>query len=41
MRYDPLPEKLVSRRRHLSFAYHDSAQVVRLGFTEARALAAL
>jgi hypothetical protein len=40
MRYDPLPEKLVSRRRHLSFAYHDGAQLVRLGFVEARTLAA-
>ena len=40
MRYDPLPEKLVSRRRHLSFAYLDGAQLVRLGFAEARTLAA-
>ena len=40
MRYDPLPEKLVSRRRHLSFVYHDGTQLVRLGFTEARMLAA-
>jgi hypothetical protein len=39
MRYDPLPEKLVSRRRHLSFVYHDGAQVVLVGFAEARALA--
>jgi hypothetical protein len=39
MRYDPLPEKLVSRRRHLSFVYLDGAQVVHLGFAEARALA--
>jgi hypothetical protein len=38
MRYDPLPEKLVSRRRHLNFAYHDGAQLVRLAFAEARAL---
>ena len=37
-RYDPLPEKLVSRRRSLRFAYHDGAQVVRLGFAEARGL---
>lgn len=37
-RYDPLPEKLVSRRRSLRFAYHDGTQVVRLGFGEARAL---
>ena len=41
MRYDPLPEKLVSRRRHLSFVYHDGGQVVHLGFAEVRALAAL
>ena len=41
MRYDPLPEKLVSRRRHLRFAYHDGAQLVWLGFAEARALAGL
>jgi hypothetical protein len=41
MRYDPLPEKLVSRRRHLSFVYHDGGQVVLLAFAEARALAAL
>jgi hypothetical protein len=41
MRYDPLPEKLVSRRRHLRFAYHDGAQLVRLTFAEARALATL
>ncbi len=40
MRYDPLPEKLVSRRRYLRFAYHDGAQLVRLAFAEARALAA-
>ena len=40
MRYDPLPEKLVSRRRNLSFAYHDGTQLVRLAFAEARALAA-
>lgn len=37
-RYDPLPEKLVSRRRHLSFAYHDGTQLVRLGFADARTL---
>jgi hypothetical protein len=39
-RYDPLPEKLVSRRRLLRFVYHDGAKVVRLGFVEARALEA-
>jgi hypothetical protein len=37
-RYDPLPEKLVSRRRHLRFVYHDGAQLLRLDFAEARAL---
>ncbi len=41
MRYDPLPEELVSRRRHLRFAYHDGTQLVRLGFAEARALVPL
>src|SRR5579863_397806 len=41
MRYDPLPEKLVSRRRHLTFTYHDGTQLVRLAFAEARALTAL
>jgi hypothetical protein len=41
MRYDPLPEGLVSRRRFLRFAYHDGAQLVRLGFADARALVAL
>jgi len=40
-RYDPLPEKLVSRRRHLRFVYHDGMQVTRLAFVEARALTAL
>jgi len=39
MRYDPLPEELVSRRRHLRFAYHDGERLVRLAFAEARALA--
>src|SRR5271165_7034720 len=41
MRYDPLPEKLVSRRRHLRFAYHDGTQLARLTFAEARSLATL
>jgi hypothetical protein len=41
VRYDPLPEKLVSRRRNLRFAYHDGAQVVWLEFAEARVLVAL
>lgn len=39
MRYDPLPERLVSRRRSLAFAYHDGAALRRLAFAEARALA--
>jgi hypothetical protein len=39
VRYDPLPARLVSRRRRLAFVYHDGADVVRLGFAEARALA--
>jgi hypothetical protein len=37
-RYDPLPEKLVSRRRSLRFTYHDGVEVVRLAFGEARGL---
>jgi hypothetical protein len=41
LRYDPLPEKLVSRRRSLRFAYHDGAQVVRLDFAAARGLRAM
>jgi hypothetical protein len=41
IRYDPLPEKLVSRRRHLRFVYHDGGQLVRLDFAEARALIAV
>jgi hypothetical protein len=41
MRYDPLPGKLVSRRRHLSFVYLDGTQVVLLGFAEARTLVGL
>jgi hypothetical protein len=39
MRYDPLPSRLVSRRRRLSFAYHDGAQTMRLDFGAVRALA--
>ena len=37
-RYDPLPAKLVSRRRRLRFVYHDGTGVRPLGFAEARAL---
>lgn len=39
VRYDPLPAKLTSRRRRLSFLYHDGASVRRLDFAAARALA--
>jgi hypothetical protein len=38
MRYDPLPARLVSKRRRLAFAYHDGRGVVRLDFSQARAL---
>lgn len=38
VRYDPLPEKLSSRRKSLAFVYHDGNGLVRLGFGEARAL---
>jgi hypothetical protein len=37
-RYDPLPARLVSRRRRLRFVYHDGAQLAPLNFAEARAL---
>jgi hypothetical protein len=39
-RYDPLPERLISRRRQLRFAYHDGKAVVRLDFGQARGLVA-
>ncbi|MEJ0016668.1 MAG: hypothetical protein WDN25_08890 [Acetobacteraceae bacterium] len=38
LHYDPLPARLVSRRRRLGFAYHDGTQVVRLDFAAARRL---
>lgn len=38
VRYDPLPERMVSQRRRLFFVYHDGRSVVRLRFAEARAL---
>jgi hypothetical protein len=38
MRYDPLPAKLVSRRRKLDFVYFDGETVRRLTFAEALAL---
>ena len=39
-RYDPLPERMVSRRRLLHFAYHDGKGIVRLHFAGARGLRA-
>jgi hypothetical protein len=38
MRYDPLPPRLVSRRRRLAFIYFDGKAARRLSFTEALAL---
>jgi hypothetical protein len=38
MRYDPLPAKLVSRRRRLRFVYFDGISTQHLTFTEALAL---
>jgi hypothetical protein len=38
-RYDPLPARFASRRRKLSFAYHDGTDVTQLDFAAARALA--
>jgi hypothetical protein len=32
VRYDPLPERLVSQRRRLAFVYHDGRRVERLDF---------
>ena len=40
-RYDPLPARLVSRRRRLRFVYQDGSKLRRLSFAEARGLAAL
>lgn len=37
-RYDPLPAKLVSKRRRLRFVYHDGASLLDLCFDEARRL---
>jgi hypothetical protein len=39
MRHDPLPAKLVSRRRRLAFIYFDGARARALSFAEALALA--
>ena len=38
MRYDPLPPRLVSRRRRLAFIYFDGKAARRLTFSEALAL---
>ncbi len=38
VRYDPLPARLVSQRRRLSFVYHDGSGTVRLAFAETRRL---
>ncbi|BCH20592.1 hypothetical protein MesoLjLc_03690 [Mesorhizobium sp. L-8-10] len=38
VRYDPLPQRLASRRRKLAFVYHDGQAAHRLGFAEARSL---
>lgn len=37
-RYDPLPAKLVSKRRSLRFVYHDGETLRALSFAEARGL---
>lgn len=39
MRYDPLPPRMVSRRRRLAFVYFDGKAARRLSFAEALALA--
>jgi len=36
--YHPLPSRLTSRRRRLSFIYHDGREIRRLGFADARSL---
>lgn len=38
MRYDPLPAKMVSRRRDLAFIYFDGVRIRSLSFAEALAL---
>jgi hypothetical protein len=40
MRYDPLPPRMVSRRRRLAFIYFDGKAARRLSFAEALALKA-
>lgn len=37
-RYDPLPAKMVSKRRDLRFIYHDGEALQALSFSEARGL---
>lgn len=41
MRYDPLPAKMISRRRRLAFIYFDGQATHRLSFGEASALTAI
>jgi hypothetical protein len=38
VRYDPLPARLVSQRRRLTFVYHDGRGLARLDFAQARRL---
>lgn len=38
LRYAPMPQRLVSRRRRLAFIYFDGESLARLGLAEARAL---
>lgn len=38
-RYDPLPTRMISRRKGLQFIYHDGSELVPLSFAKARALA--
>lgn len=37
-RYDPLPAKLVSKRQHLGFVYHDGESLREFTLAEAKAL---
>ncbi len=41
VRVDPLPAQMVSRRRHLRFAYQGRSEIVRLSLAEARSLEVL
>lgn len=38
LRCDPLPGRLVSRRRRLQFVYHDGERLIRIDFAHARGL---